>query len=139
MTTITNAKCRAIVDELKGKVPVAQAPYACALLLRSLQEMTAELYLEAFGLPRSDKAANIAAAVRHLLGNTHPTDPGNRMQLATSFKTSSATYQELCETAHSTLSSVSADHVRATWKNLGGGMDLLWKRIHAKAASPAAP
>ncbi|MCU0925150.1 MAG: hypothetical protein MUF44_03635 [Hydrogenophaga sp.] len=138
LTTITNAKCRAIVDELKTKVPVAQAPYACALLLRSLQEMTAELYLEAYGLPKSNKAANITSAANHLLGNSHPTDPANRMALATSFKTSSTTYQELCEAAHSTLSSVSTDHVRTTWKNLGGGMDLLWKRIHAKITTPPA-
>lgn len=139
LSTITNIKCRAMVDELKGKVPVAQAPYACALLLRSLQEMTAEIYLEAFSISRSNKAANIAAAANHLLGTPHATDPGNRMALATSFKTSSATYQELCETAHSTLSSVSADHVRTTWKNLGGGMDLLWKRIHAQATSVTTP
>jgi hypothetical protein len=137
LTTVTNPKCRVMVDELKGKVPVAVAPYACALLLRSLQEMTAELYLEAFGIGRSNKAANIAAAANHLLGNAHPTDPGNRMALATSFKASSATYQELCETAHSTLSAVSADHVRVTWTNLGGGMDLLWKRIYAQATPPA--
>ena len=139
LSKITNIKCRAMVDELKGKVPVAEAPYACALLLRSLQEMTAEIYLEAFNLPRSNKAANIAAAANNLLGTSHATDPGNRMALATSFKTSSATYQELCETAHSTLSSVSADHVRATWKNLAGGMDLLWKRIHAQPTTTLAP
>lgn len=139
VSTITNIKCRVMVEELKGKVPVAQAPYACALLLRSLQELTAEIYLEAFSLPKSNKAANIAAAANHLLGMPHATDPGNRMPLATSFKTSSATYQELSETAHSTLSSVSADHVRATWKNLSGGMDLLWKRIHAQATSATTP
>lgn len=140
LSTITNIKCRSMVDELKGKVPVAQAPYACALLLRSVLEMTAEIYLDAFRISRTNnKATNILSAANHFLGNSHPTDPGNRMVLATSFKTSSTAYQELCETAHSTVSSVSSDHVRATWKNLGGGMDLLWKRIHAQSTSSAAP
>ncbi len=119
-----------MVEELKRKVPVSQAPYACALLLRSLLEMTTEIYLEAFSMPRSNKAANIEKAANHLLGTAHTTDPGNRIALATSFKTASTTYQELCETAHSTLNSVSTDHVRVTWKNIGSGMDLLWKRIH---------
>lgn len=132
LSTVTNQKCRAIVEELKNTVQVGISPYASALLLRSLQELTAQLYLEAFGLKVSDKSANIEQAANHLLSKPHPTtDPVNRLELAKSFKTSSATYGELSATAHSTLSTVSPDHVRATWKNIGGGMDLLWKRIHA--------
>jgi hypothetical protein len=132
LTTVTNPKCRAIVDELKFEVPVGDAPYACALLLRSLQEMTAQLYLEAYGLkPGNNKTTNIAQAAAHLLGHKHSTDPANYMDLAKNFNASSASYDEFCQTAHSALSAVSSDHVRSTWKNLGGGMDLLWKRIHA--------
>jgi hypothetical protein len=132
LPTVCNIKCRTMVEELKRKVPVAQAPFACALLLRSLLEMTTEIYLETFSIARSNKAANIEKAANHLLGTPHTTDPGNRMALATSFKTSSTTYQELCETAHSTLNSVSTDHVRTSWKNIGGGLDLLWRRIHSQ-------
>jgi len=134
LLTVTNLKCREIVNELKGQVPVADAPYACALLLRSLQEMTAEIYLDSIGAKKTtNKSTNIEQAANHLLGNSHATDPANRQELAKSFKASSSTYDQLCEAAHSALSVISPDHIRASWNNLGGGMDLLWKRIYANA------
>lgn len=132
LLTVTNAKCREIVNELKGQVPVADAPYACALLLRSLQEMTAEIYLDAIGIKHTtNKSTNIEQSANHLLGNSHSSDPANRQELAKSFKASSNTYDQLCEAAHSALTAVSPDHIRASWNNIGGGMDLLWKRIYA--------
>ncbi len=132
LTTVTHMKCRAIVDELKQKVEVQDAPFACALLLRSLQELTAELYLLAFGIKTTDRSANIEAAANHLLGNQHSTDPANRIELAKALKSSRDTYSTLSNVAHSAVSSVSADHVRNEWANLRGGMDLLWKRIYAQ-------
>jgi hypothetical protein len=55
-------------DELKSKVEV-QSSFACALLVRSLQEITAELYLISIQQKPSNNAANIDAAAKHLLGS----------------------------------------------------------------------
>lgn len=133
LLTVTHLKCRAIVDELKQEVVVQDAPFACALLLRSLQELTAELYLQAFGIKTSDRSANIDAAANHLLGTPHnPTDPANRVELAKAFKLSRDTYATLSDVAHSKISSVSADHVRNEWGNMRGGMELLWRRIFSQ-------
>jgi len=132
LPTVTNPKCRVIVDELKGQVVVQDAPYACALLLRSLQEITAEIYVTTVMQQKSsNNAANIDAAVKHLLSTQHATDTANRIELTKSFQQSGQTYDQLSAAAHSTFTAISADHVRVTWNNLRGGMDLLWKRIHA--------
>lgn len=142
LITVTNQKCRGIVDELKVGVEVQKAPFACALLLRTLQELSAELYLLSFSLKTSNNAANIDAAANHLLGNAHASDPHNRQELAKAFQESRNIYGNLSATAHNTISTISPDHVRHTWNSLKGGMDLLWKRIYAqelvkKAASAA--
>ena len=134
LLTVTNPKCRAIVSELKEGIVVNEAPYACALLLRSLQEMTAEIYAEKMQLKSSNITANIDQAVNNLLGNPHLTDPVDKTALLKSFKSSAHIYDQLCETAHNANYSVSPEHVRNTWASLRGGMDLLWKRIHS--ASP---
>lgn len=128
---VNNLKCRAIVDELKSKVEVQKAPFACALLVRSLQEITAELYLISIQQKTSNNAANIDAAARNLLGSAHSTDPADKMTIANAFMQARETYSELSMAAHSSLSMVSHDHVRLTWQNIKGGMDLLWKRMHA--------
>jgi hypothetical protein len=131
LLTVTNPKCCEIVDELKRKVEV-KAPYACALLLRSLQEMTAELYLSAMKQEvKSNKTTNITQAANHLLGNRHSTDPADFITLAKSFQQSASVYDQLCDTAHSTNTKISSDHVRNTWATVRGGIDLLWKRIAA--------
>lgn len=132
LLTVTNPKCREIVDELKGKVE-AKAPYACALLLRSLQEMTAELYLSAMAQEvKANKTTNITQAANHLLGNRHSTDPSDFMTHAKSFQQSANVYEQLCDTAHSTNTTISPEHVRNTWATVRGGLDLLWKRIAAR-------
>lgn len=135
LLTVTNPKCREIVDELKGKVD-AKAPYACALLLRSLQEMTAEIYLSAMKQDvKSNKTTNITQAANHLLGNRHLTDPSDFTTLAKSFQQSANVYEQLCDTAHSTNTKISSEHVRNTWATVRGGIDLLWKRIAAASLS----
>lgn len=137
LLNVTNLKCRLVLDELKGKIKVTDAPFACALLLRSFQEMTAYLYLEAMGLkPGNNKTTNITAAANHLLGTRHSTDTSDWQALALAFKSSSDVYEQLCETAHSTVTVTGPDHVRVAWKNLSGGLDLLWKRIHHAALTP---
>jgi ribosomal protein L17 len=94
--------------------------------------MTAELYLEAMKIKiTGNKATNIDQVANRLLGNAHKTDPANRMDIAQSFRTSGQVYDEFCKTAHSHISEICADHVRASWSSLGGGIDLLWKRIHS--------
>lgn len=132
LITVSNQKCRGIVDELKTGVEVQRAPFACALLLRTLQELSAELYLLSFSQKTSNNAANIDAAANHLLGNAHASDPHNRLELAKAFQESRNIYGNLSATAHNTISTVSSDHVRHTWSSLKGGMDLLWKRIYAQ-------
>lgn len=130
LVNVTNSKCRSVIDELKGKVKVVDAPFACALLVRSLQEMTAYLYLDAMGLSHNNnRTTNIMAAANHLLGHRHSTDTSDWQALAQAFKSSSEVYEKLCETAHSTVTVTSPDHVRASWQNLSGGLDLLWRRI----------
>lgn len=136
LLNVTNIKCRLIIEELKGKVKVTEAPIACALLLRSFQEMTAYMYLEAIGQsPGNNKTTNITAAANHLLGNSHPTDTSDWRNLALAFKSSSDVYEKLCETAHSTVTATGPDHVRVAWENLSGGLDLLWRRIHYAEAT----
>lgn len=133
LLTVTNAKCRVIVDELKQWVSVNDAPYACALLLRSLQEITAEIYVTTVMTQKSsNNAANIDAAAKHLLSAQYPVDPADRIELAKSFQQFGQTYDQLSAAAHSTFTAISSAHVRATWTNLRGGMDLLWRRIHSK-------
>ncbi|MGN8190913.1 hypothetical protein ACTJLD_33490 [Burkholderia sp. 22088] len=129
---VTNPKCREIVVELKQKVSVQDAPCACALLLRCLQELTAEIYVrDVIGRKPTDRSANIDAAAKHLLGNQHATDTSDKIDIAKNFDQFRDAYEELSSTAHSKVTDLSPDHLRSTWNNLGGGMDLLWKRIHA--------
>lgn len=137
LLNITNQKCRLVIDELKGKIKVTDAPLACALLLRSFQEMTAYVYLDAMGLNSgNNKTTNITAAANHLLGNRHSTDTSDWQTLALAFKSSSDVYEKLCETAHSTVTVTGPDHVRVAWQNLSGGLDLLWRRIHHAGLTP---
>lgn len=132
LTSVTNLKCREIVNELKLKVAVQAAPYGCALLLRCLQELTAEIYVSTVMNQKStDRSANIDAAAKHLLGNQHPTDTGDKSDIAKNFMQFRQSYEELCSAAHSKVTDLSADHLRSTWNNLGGGIELLWRRIHA--------
>ncbi|CCH06737.1 hypothetical protein NH44784_027741 [Achromobacter xylosoxidans NH44784-1996] len=132
LSNVTNSKCREIVIELKQKVSVQDAPYACALLLRCLQELTAEIYVrDVIGRKPTDRSANIEAAAKHLLGNPHPTDTSDKLDIAKNFDQFRGAYEELSSAAHSKVTDLSSDHLRSTWNNLGGGMDLLWKRIHA--------
>jgi len=131
LMNVTNSKCRLVINELKGKIKVTDAPFACALLLRSFQEMTAYVYLQTMGLtPNNNKTTNITSAANHLLGNRHSTDTSDWQALAVAFKSSSNVYEQLCETAHSTVTVISTDHVRSAWSNISGGLDLLWRRIH---------
>lgn len=132
LTTVTHQKCREIVMELKQAVSVEDAPYGCALLLRCLQELTAEKYLSTvMNEKAADRAANIEKAAKHLLSSKHATDPADKADIAENFMRFREAYGELSSAAHSKLTDLSAAHVRSTWTNLGGGMDLLWKRIHA--------
>jgi hypothetical protein len=131
LVMVTNPKCRELIDELKGKVAVGTAPIACALLFRALLELTAELYLTAMGqAPVTNKTTNIDKATGHLLGNAHPTDPSDKKSIAEAFKGCNTAYEELSQAAHSHVSGVSPEHVRTSWRNYGGGIDLLWRRIH---------
>ncbi|MGN6231473.1 MAG: hypothetical protein ACTHNZ_09945 [Trinickia sp.] len=132
LMNVTNPKCRDIVVELKQKVSVQDAPYACALLLRCLQELTAEIYVrDVIGTKPTNRSANIDAAAKHLLGNTHATDTSDKGDIAENFNQFRQSYEELSSAAHSKTTDLSTQHLRSTWANLGGGMDLLWKRIHA--------
>lgn len=131
LLNVTNPKCRLVIDELKGKVKVTDSPFACALLVRSFQEMTSYIYLDAMGLnPGNNKTTNITGAANHLLGTRHETDTSDRQALAIAFKSSSDIYEQLSETAHSTVTVTGPDHVRVVWQNLSGGLELLWRRIH---------
>lgn len=132
LVTVGNPKCREIVAELKQKIAVDSAPYACALLLRCLQELTAEIYVTIVMKQKTtDRSANIETTARHLIGTQHHTDPGDKADIAKNFLNFRQTYEELSSAAHSKLTVLSANHLRSTWANLGGGMDLLWKRIRA--------
>ncbi len=132
---VTDAKCRDIFDELKGKVVVESAPYACALLLRSLLEITAEIYARDILKKTSNTSANLDATANHLKGSSTPGEASDRLELAKAFATASREYSNLSSAAHDQYHIISPAHVRATWKSLSGGMDLAWKRI-ASANSP---
>ncbi|WP_269503702.1 hypothetical protein [Burkholderia sp. IMCC1007] len=132
LTTVTNQKCRQILTELKQGVSVQDAPFACALLLRSLQEITAEIYVTTvLNQQKSNRAANLDAAATHLLSHKHATDPGDKIDITSNFRQFRDEYEELCNAAHSKVTDLSPDHLRSTWNNIRGGMDLLWKRIYA--------
>ncbi|WP_133167953.1 hypothetical protein [Burkholderia gladioli] len=132
LTTVTNPKCRQIVTELRQGVSVKDAPFACALLLRSLQEITAEIYVTTvLNQQKSNRAANLDAAATHLLSHKHATDPSDKIDITSNFRQFRDEYEELCNAAHSKVTDLSPDHLRSTWNNIRGGMDLLWKRIYA--------
>ena len=52
-----------------------------------------------------------------------------------SFLEHGAEYSELSDIAHNTVSRYSSDHVRATWNNISGAIDVIWKIIHDKRIS----
>lgn len=75
---------------------------------------------------------NISTATGHLLGSSYSTDSPDKATISESFKASAETYEQLCATAHNQYNELSAEHVKATWGSVRGGLDLLWKRIHHK-------
>ncbi|WP_227108067.1 hypothetical protein [Chromobacterium rhizoryzae] len=133
LTSVSHNKCRVIIDELRNKIPVNDAPYACSMLVRSILEITSSIYLNSFEIkPKADNKSHIITqASGHLIGNNHPTDPFNAKALAKSMQQSSHAYEQLSDTAHSTVSEISPEHVRATWDTIKGGLEMMWKRIHA--------
>ena len=77
----------------------------------------------------------INATAAHLLGNKPADSPANYADLMKSFLEHGAEYSELSDIAHNTVSRYSSDHVRATWNNIGGAIDVIWKIIHDKRIS----
>lgn len=131
ITSITNRKCHEIFRELREGVAVESAPYACALLIRSLLEITCEIYVKTvMDVKAKGYTTNISTATGHLLGNSYSTDSPDKATISESFKTSAETYEQLCATAHNQYNELSAEHVKATWGSVRGGLDLLWKRIN---------
>ncbi|GEM_PF-2495758 len=130
----SNAKCAAIIDELKSQVEVAKSPYACALLVRALQELTADIYMsEVAGQSVStNNSAQITASAKHLMSNMPKKAPSDMRDLLTAFLTSAEVYAELSQVAHNKSMIVSDGHVRASWGSLKGGMGLLWRAIYEK-------
>lgn len=128
---VTDQKCRDILDELKGKVIVENAPYACALLLRSLLEITGEIYSRDVLKRSSNTIANLDAMANDLRASSKPGEPSDRKELAIAFASASKAYSNLSSAAHDQYHVISPAHVRATWSTLSGGMDLAWKRIAA--------
>lgn len=133
ITSITNRKCHEIFRELREGVAVESAPYACALLIRSLLEITCEIYVKTvMDAKAKGYTTNISTATGHLLGSSYSTDSPDKATISESFKASAETYEQLCATAHNQYNELSAEHVKATWGSVRGGLDLLWKRIHHK-------
>lgn len=131
--TVGNQKAAALSEELKSRVEVGRAPLASALLVRCFLEVTCATYHHSFNLtPPSNKTAMINSTATHLLGNKPADAPANYVDLMKSFLEHGAEYSELSDIAHNTVSRYSSDHVRATWNNIGGAIDVIWKIIHDK-------
>lgn len=129
--TVGNQKAVALSDELKNHVEVNRAPLASALLVRCFLEVTCATYQHSFNInPHSNKTSMIAATAAHLLSNKPADAPANYQDLIKSFSEHGAEYSELSDIAHNTVSRYSSEHVRATWNNVGGAIDLIWKIIH---------
>lgn len=127
---VSDPKCRDIFDELKSKVLPEKAPYACALLLRSWLELTANIYArEVLKKTGTNTIINLDATASDLKGSSRPGEPSNRLELAKAFATASTAYSDLSSTAHDQYHAISSAHVRATWSSLSGGMELIWRRI----------
>lgn len=128
-----NSKCAEIVKELNSQVEVKRAPYACALLVRALQEMTADIYMhEVADYKGPHNAKNrITLAAQHLKGSPPKGAPADTIQLLNALDSANA-YSELSEVAHNKAVSISDLHVRATWSSIKGGMSLLWEQIYLK-------
>ena len=127
---VSDPKCHNIFDELKTKVLPEKAPYACALLLRSWLELTANIYArEVLKKTTTNAIVNLDATANDLKGTSRPGEPSNRLELAKAFATASTAYSDLSSTAHDQYHAISPDHVRATWSSLSGGMELIWRRI----------
>lgn len=136
MVSISNAKCRKIHEEML-KVKVTEAPYACALLIRSLLELTAHVYLMHFQLPLpSNLTAKIDALSRDLMSQTRmPGEPADRVQIGTALGRDGKIYEYLSDAAHNVHASLSPEHVRATWDSVLPGLRLAWQRIGYVAAN----
>ncbi len=127
---ISNAKCRKIQEEML-KVKVTEAPYACALLIRSLLELTAHVYLVHFSLPLpANLTSKIDALSRDMLSHTRMQgEPADRIQIATSLGRDGKAYENLSDAAHNVYTALSPEHVRATWDSVAPGLRLAWQRI----------
>lgn len=132
----SNPKCQKIIDELSD-VPVAKGPYACALLIRALLEITAVEYLTVFSLkPGGNATSNIAKLGQDLRNHEHgPDEPADRIAIAEALTNQSSVYDDLCKVAHSPVVQYSPDHVRVVWDNVGRGVDLAWQRIARKSGA----
>lgn len=130
MQSVTDLKCRAFVDELQSKIRIEHAPYGCALLVRSLIEITTTVYVrDVVKDPQSNAVATIDRAVKHLRSDPSPVDPADWREIAENLIQASTEYRELSRAAHNQRWEVSPDHVRATWSRVSGGLDLMWRRI----------
>jgi len=113
------------------KVKVTEAPYACALLIRSLLELTAHVYLVHFSLPLpANLTSKIDALSRDMLSHTRMQgEPADRIQIATSLGRDGKAYENLSDAAHNVYTALSPEHVRATWDSVAPGLRLAWQRI----------
>lgn len=137
LINISNAKCRKIQEEML-KVKVTEAPYACALLIRSLLELTAHVYLVHFSLPLpANLTSKIDALSRDMMSHTRmPGEPADRIQIATSLGRDGKAYENLSDAAHNVYTALSPEHVRATWDSVAPGLRLAWQRIGHVSATP---
>ncbi|HZH44703.1 MAG TPA: hypothetical protein VEY50_11540 [Lysobacter sp.] len=136
LTTISDRKCVEIAKELREAIRVEEAPYAAALLVRALLELTASVYQTTFSLSAStNKTQRIQRMGQDFIAHSRgPSDPADRLQIGQALQVAAGVYDNLSEVAHNERFFISPDHVRATWSTVAPGVILAWQRImHAES------
>lgn len=126
----THKKCNDLMEELT-KVRVADAPYACSHVVRSLMEITASLYCQQFELTcKANNTENIQKVGVDLIGQSRmPSEPSDRSKLGQALKKDACMYSDLSEIAHNSAVHISEGHVRATWDSVWPALRLAWDRM----------
>lgn len=124
-------KCNEIITEL-SKIKVKDAPYACALLIRSLMELTAQQYCIHFGIQLTrNKTECIHKLGVHLTSQRYPSvDPANTTDIGKALMREDKAYEDLSEISHNPYSRIGEDGVRKTWESIREAIELAWRRIH---------
>lgn len=127
---VTDPKCRAVVREMRDELEYADTPYACAMLARTMLELTCHHYLVAYDItPPGTRTAMITKAGEHLKHQSEHAEPRDKAAMATALIRHSDAYGSLSEAAHSPAEHYHPGTVKAEWDTISPSLEIMWQRI----------